>query len=341
MSDCTEQSFLKDVAKHELTLLRDDGVHRHLLLKEPGTRNFAFELITWPGCLCFTGDMGTYVFQRLEDMLEFFRTDQAQANGNELKINRGYWSEKLIAVDSSGRRGGSAVEFSPVRFQRMVKEQLVTWWRDSNLTREQRRELREEVESQVLSRDDDVDVRAYDALQEFEHDIDGRTFRFTDSWEWDLTDYTYHFTWCCYALAWAVKQYDKAKQSSAELFYLQDSRQHVGNDVLWWGKGGNGYVTDLNKAQLYTKAQAVQMHESRPSDIPWPAAYIQARARPAVDMQYIKLSDALDGTGIELKKREVVTRHRERHRCSGCGKFLSDARFWAGACPACGTDSRP
>lgn len=31
-----------------------------------------------------------------------------------------------------------------------------------------------------------------------------------------------------------------------KLFYLQDSRSYVGNDVLWWAKGGGeGYTTDL------------------------------------------------------------------------------------------------
>lgn len=129
--------------------------------------------------------------------------------------------------------------------------------------------------------------------------------------------------------------------SADDLYYLQDSRNYVGNDVLWWAKGGNGYTTDLSKAELYTKATAVQMHEARSTDIPWPAAYIQARTRPAVDAQYIKLADALAGTGITLKKRERTDRQRERCRCGGCGRFLNDAAFWGGSCPHCGTDSRP
>jgi len=26
-----------------------------------------------------------------------------------------------------------------------------------------------------------------------------------------MTVYSYHFTWCLYAIAWAINQYDKAK----------------------------------------------------------------------------------------------------------------------------------
>ena len=85
-------------------------------------------------------------------------------------------------------------------------------------------------------------------------------------------------------------------------FYLQDSRSYVGNDVLWWAKNGNGYTTDLDKAHVYTKDEAQRMHKSRPSDIPWPKEYIDARTRPAVDMQYIDRQEALAGTGIEIIK---------------------------------------
>ena len=70
-------------------------------------------------------------------------------------------------------------------------------------------------------------------------------------------------------------------------FYLQDSRDYVGNDVLWWKKDGKGYTTDLREAEVYSKDAAVRQHNCRETDIPWPKDYIDARTRPAVDMQYI------------------------------------------------------
>lgn len=52
--------------------------------------------------LCYTGDMGTYVFQRLTDMFEFFRTDREykKRNGGKLAVNLSYWGEKLQATPS-------------------------------------------------------------------------------------------------------------------------------------------------------------------------------------------------------------------------------------------------
>jgi len=85
----SEESFLRDVAEHAMLLIRDDGVSRHVRFAQPGTGCMHFDLITWPGYLCYTGDMGTYVFQRLTDMFEFFRTDREykKRNGAKLAVN--------------------------------------------------------------------------------------------------------------------------------------------------------------------------------------------------------------------------------------------------------------
>lgn len=123
-----------------------------------------------------------------------------------------------------------------------------------------------------------------------------------------------------------------------QLFYLQDSRSYVGNDVRWWAKDGKGYTTDLRKAHVYTKEEAVKQHESRETDIPWPKEYIDARTRPAVDMQYIKRDEALAGTGIVLKKPEK--QKAEQYRCEFCGCFMSQFQMWS-QCKKCGGENRP
>ncbi|MGG4774871.1 hypothetical protein ACLO87_09590 [Paenalcaligenes sp. Me52] len=130
-----------------------------------------------------------------------------------------------------------------------------------------------------------------------------------------------------------------ASQSMSNLFYVQDSRSYVGNDMLFWGLNGNGYTTDLRKAQLYTQEQAQSMHNNRETDIPWPKEYIDAKTRPAVDMQYVKRTEALAGTGIVLAERKP--RRKEQVRCQGCGSFISETNFWGGCCPRCQTDNRP
>lgn len=70
-------------------MLHEDGIYRHIRFRQPGTMCMHFDLITWPGYLCYTGDMGTYVFTRLADMFEFFRTDLTYAprTGRLLAVN--------------------------------------------------------------------------------------------------------------------------------------------------------------------------------------------------------------------------------------------------------------
>lgn len=124
----------------------------------------------------------------------------------------------------------------------------------------------------------------------------------------------------------------------SELYYLQDSRSYVGNDVMWWAWNGKGYTTDLRKAHVYTKEEAQRRHDARPTDIPWPKDYIDAKTRPAVDMQYINRKQALRGTGIVIKKEK---KYRETFRCHGCGRFMTIQQAYGADCQKCGADNRP
>lgn len=199
MNKFTEDQFLKYVAEHQMTVIHEDGVHRHIRFSRPGTSCMHFDLITWPGSLCYTGDMGTYVFSRLHDMFEFFRTDReySEKKGQKLSINLGYWAEKVQAPD----KYDGLKKYDADKFRQTIGE-----WLDSGEVSDA---VREAVNDDVLSCADDGPDRAMDAAMNFEHD--GFTFR--DFWECDLTEYSHRFVWCCYALAWGILQYDA---SSAE-----------------------------------------------------------------------------------------------------------------------------
>jgi len=220
MSQLTESKFLRDVENHSMIVLRDDGVYRHIRFSNKGSSVLYFDLITFPGCLCYTGDMGTYVFKRLNDMFEFFRTDRQKDDG-KLYVNLGYWSEKLIAVDGN-RRNGSAKEFSEDKFKQIINEFRIGWMRKRDLDKEQRRELWEAVEDEVLTVFGDAggDV-AMDAVYRFCWEPNctsgrRRTWSFIDIFEYDFTEYTHGFLWCCFALAWGIKKYDEQKSLTTE-----------------------------------------------------------------------------------------------------------------------------
>ena len=70
-------------------------------------------------------------------------------------------------------------------------------------------------------------------------------------------------------------------------FYLQDARQYVGNDLLFWAKDSKGYTTDVSKAHVFTELEALEAHEWRGTDVPWPKEYIDSHTRPAVDTQHV------------------------------------------------------
>lgn len=211
-SECDEARFLRDVERHEMTIIRDDRLDRHLRFKTPGTSCYYFDLITWPGHLCYTGDMGTFVFSRIDDMFAFSRMDGHDWNKNPhgLSINPGYWSEKVRAAD----RHDGIEEWDDDEFKRRVNETRTEWMRDARalgVSKEERRELWEAVEDVLADpRDESLCVAR---IYEFSHKAGNERFDFEDFFDGSLTRFSFRFMWCCYALAWAINMYDKSKES--------------------------------------------------------------------------------------------------------------------------------
>ena len=190
--------FIKDVAKHELTIVHLDGVHRHIEMREPGTSNRYYGLITWPGYLCFYGDMGEYVFSRTHDMFEFFRR---RSKDKPFNISWDYWAEKVQAEDkNSGVR-----KFSPDLFRQAVR--AATNERLYKMTLSEAKLFWQAVQDEVLNYADDNDWEAMRAFIEFRYD--GESV-FHDAWEHDCRELTYSFMWCCCAIEHAIDAFDGA-----------------------------------------------------------------------------------------------------------------------------------
>ena len=198
---CSQEQFLKDVESHKMIVLKDDGINRHIRFKRPDSGAFWFDLITWPGALCIEGDMGTYVFRRLEDMFQFFRTDAKYAKEDELGINPGYWGEKLQAIATHGKYK----EFSFDLVSKAVKTHFDSWVESENPTEKTKTKLWEAIEEYILSSENCEPHEIMEEIQNF----DWNGFRFTDFWETRTEDFTFHYIWCCYAIAWGIKQYDR------------------------------------------------------------------------------------------------------------------------------------
>lgn len=191
--------FLKEIDNHVMEVVWDDGVNRHIRFRRPGTMCLHFDLITWPGYLCYTGDMGTYVFRRLLDMFQFFRCDLTD---KPYRIDLRYWAEKVEAQD----KGDGISAFSIDAFKAAVKDYFEQATSDEyDWPAKKKAELWTEIENDVLDVDDEHS--AWENLRCFEH----KGFEF-DDWENQCKEYSHRFLWCCHALEWAITTYDKSKE---------------------------------------------------------------------------------------------------------------------------------
>lgn len=199
--ECTPGRFLESVKSHQMTIELDDGVNRSIHYGKPGEIHCHFRLNTWRGHLCFSGDMGTFVFSRLDDMFEFFRAPDGRGY-----INPRYWGEKLKAISTFG----GYREFNEGVFRERVNDQFNGYWEDRE-DEEGRSACWDDVQSNVLSAAQDGEAFAYMAV----HDFESHGFRFDDFFDSGGTEIlTYQYVWCCYALVWGINQYDLAKEAA-------------------------------------------------------------------------------------------------------------------------------
>lgn len=197
------EQFTENTANHSMEVLLDDGKRRHLRFSENGSSIYHFNIVTWPGYLAISGDIGAYMFSRTADMFTFFRSEK-----EGLYINPSYWAEKLNA---GGGGGGSrlAMVWSEDAFKQNVLEEFDNWAEeqdDNVLTAEVLKKLSLHVlESGYCEQE------AQQALLDWDDSI----LDLSDFWERSCTDFDHHYLLCCYAIVWAIKQYDAAKQEAA------------------------------------------------------------------------------------------------------------------------------
>jgi len=187
MQKLDEKEFLRIVQDHQMKVIKDDGLYRHLFFGKPNTGCHSFGIVTWPGYLCYYGDMGDYLFQRIDDMFEFFRGREGK-----LEINPGYWSEKVEAYCSDGIE-----QYSPEKANQVLEEIVAK----GDMSPEVEFAFRDEVFPYV--NESEHELRR--VVDDFSHD----EFRVSDFWEYDLDEYTFRFLFCCYALVWGIGMYKK------------------------------------------------------------------------------------------------------------------------------------
>lgn len=56
--------------------------------------------------------------------------------------------------------------------------------------------------------------------------------------------------------------------SERDLYYIEDTREGAGSFRIWWGPERSGYTTRLDRAGVYTKAEAASIAKIRGTDVP-------------------------------------------------------------------------
>lgn len=194
--------FAVSTTEHQMTVLHDDGVYRHIRFAKPGTGLYHWDLVTWPGHLCIDGDLESFTFSREHDMFGFFAMDRG-------RINPGYWAEKITNRSIQTRvyspeTAKTEVVREFLEMRRYMSDDTAPAWRD----------LRETVLDEYTIGDESL---THDALARWSFTDTGscETWEFSDTWEWDLRDWDHHYLTACHAIAWGIQQYRAAKAVAA------------------------------------------------------------------------------------------------------------------------------
>lgn len=189
----SQKQFDKDVANPSMTVIQDEGIRRHLRFDFKNGGFSWFEILTWRDRLVITGDCETFVFSRIEDMFEFFRSGGT-------RINPSYWQEKIL----DGRDRARTFDSNTFRVAALAAFDQATEEWDS----EQRADARADLIGDI---DDEPDEHgAANVLRNFQYTASDKTrFRFdlSDGFS-DCKIWDYHYIWCCRAIVWAISQYD-------------------------------------------------------------------------------------------------------------------------------------
>jgi hypothetical protein len=191
--------FKRETPGHEMVILHDEGLYRHLACTDPNGSFYRFDLITWPHNLMLRGDGFSFAFSIYPtvDMFDMFR--RTSIGG----IQPGYWQEKVTA----GR--GDIKSWSEEMFR--------TWLVGEAAANEARYPgLVEAVGKQILHSDEhSIEYRgtAEYAVASFGHR--GFRLRLPDEWELSFDDYSWEFLFACHAIVWGIGQFNAAKASQS------------------------------------------------------------------------------------------------------------------------------
>ncbi|MFJ9378880.1 hypothetical protein [Streptomyces sp. NPDC101455] len=191
-----EARFASEAEGARMTVLRDEGMYRHLHFDFPRASWKWCEVLTWPGSLILNGGLGSWLFLATgEDLIEMLRPSASSQRVDPL-----YWEGKLAPGS------GTARTYSPDRATAYIRETACGLASDFP-------GLAQDVDTDILDGRPATDLSTEGglraALAAFE-ELHGCTYEglHFPVQSWDLERFDVWFLLSCVVLPWAVEQYD-------------------------------------------------------------------------------------------------------------------------------------
>lgn len=203
MSTASATRFARDTASHEMKVLFDQGLYRHLRFEASDRSGYRFDLHTSPNRLMFHGEVGTYVFS-VWPTADLFNVFRESSLGD--RPNFGYWNEKLTAWSER------AIQFSNELFDKQVAKELAKAEEFFPGVAEAWKSF---VEAEYNTEYEEI---AREALAAFEYLPEGQwgeAWRFRYTTEWQLDDWDWRYLWACHAALYGIAKFDAAKAVAA------------------------------------------------------------------------------------------------------------------------------
>lgn len=186
-----QEQFESWIADHEMKVIRDDGLYRHLRCARPDSGFYSFNVITWPGYLAAVGDIADgFVFCRLDDMFQFFASGKG--------INAPYWGEKRVASRNPLQTFDEA-KFHATMADHLTNEYLDFDGEDPGRADRIRVAWKEHIEFE--------DLYSKHQAMELVSAFEAEGYRFEDYYELDFEVWDVHYLYACHAIRWAVRRY--------------------------------------------------------------------------------------------------------------------------------------
>ena len=191
--------FKRATAGHQMTVLHEDGLYRHLRFQTPGNgSSYGYDLITWPYNLVIRGGWTfTFTIDATEDMFDLFRRTSFPG-----EINPSYWQEKVTA-------GRDEIEgFNDSLFEQQVKQHVVDAIRNGDAPRG----IGAEVTRDIFEWGDlSHEAGARQELENFRFE----GWSFGETWEWNFRSFTPGFLWSCHAIRHGIELYAATRTTEA------------------------------------------------------------------------------------------------------------------------------